>query len=125
MMAIWSRANEAMELDFHKEKERIAALSDAELIARLRNPKLSATDRMLVEAEISRRGLNRRQVPARQQQQQPMPEPRRSGINFFSILIILVILGSVVAGVLEDFGIDVLEWLRELFEDKANLLLRG
>ena len=123
MMAFWSRANEAMELDFHKEKQRIAALPDAELIARLRNPKLTATDRMLVEAEISSRGLNRRRVPP--PAEQPMPEPRRSGINFFSILVILVIAGSVIAGILEDLGIDVLEWLREFFEDRGSLLRRG
>ncbi len=104
-----------MELDFQKEKQKIAALSDAELVARLRNPKVSATERMLVEAEIARRGLNRHQAPP---QHEPAIVPRRGGINLFSILVILLIAGSVIAGILEDLGIDVVEWLRNLFEKK-------
>ncbi|NNF60782.1 MAG: hypothetical protein HKO55_02915 [Gammaproteobacteria bacterium] len=101
-----------MELNFNKEKQRVAEMSDAELIARIRDPRINATDRMLVEAEIARRGVNRHQrvsVPRE-------PEKRGSKLmsNLFSLLIVGGIVISIVASMLDDMGIDIIEWLREL-----------
>ena len=102
-----------MELDFNKEKQRIAGLSDAELLARIRDPAISSTDRMLVEAEISRRGVDRRRVTAPGRPVAPTRSKR--GSNFFSLVIVVGIVVSILAGILEDMGIDVIEWLREFF----------
>ena len=102
-----------MELDFHKDKKRIADLGDSELIARIRDPAINATDRMLVEAEISRRSLDRHR-PIRTK---PQPELAKTGrgAKLIPIIIMIAIVGSIVAGVLEDLGIDIFEWLDDLF----------
>lgn len=102
-----------MELDFNKDKQRVAEMSDAELIARIRDPRINATERMLVEAEIARRGVNRHRQP------NVPPEPAKRGSRFASNLISLVVIGgillSILAGILDDMGIDIVEWLREFF----------
>lgn len=98
-----------MELDFQKQKQRFASMGDAELVGRSRDPGASATEKMLIDAEIARRGLDRRQT---QPPPQSMPE-RKSGGGWFSILFFLFVLGSILAGILDDMGIDVLDWLRD------------
>lgn len=102
-----------MELNFNKEKQRVAQMSDAELIARIRDPRLSATDRMLIEAEISQRGVNRHQ------RVELPPAPVKRGSKLLSNLISLIIVGgivlSIVASMLDDMGIDIIEWLLEFF----------
>ncbi|MDH3647303.1 MAG: hypothetical protein OER80_11055 [Gammaproteobacteria bacterium] len=103
-----------MELDFHKEKQRIAEMSDAELVAQTRNASISSTDRMLVEAEISRRGLDRRRIVA----QGPRSDTQtKSRSNPIGLLVFVVIALSIVSAILDDMGFDVIQWLRDLFSD--------
>ena len=108
-----------MELDFNKQKQRVAGMSDAELIARLRDPAINATDRMLIEAELSRRGTRRGHIA-------PIGNseiaPKRSKLlsNVISLLIVIGVVGSILAGILEDMGIDIIEWLREFFAGKPE-----
>ncbi len=103
-----------MELNFQKEKKRVASMPDASLIALLRDPAISGTDRMLAEAEISRRKLDRnRAVPT-----QPQPELiKRRGSRLLPIIIMVGIFGSILVGMLDDMGIDVVQWLRDLLGD--------
>lgn len=110
-----------MELDFQKEKKKYENLADSELVARLRDPNASATQRMLVEAEIARRGLDRHApIESAPVEERPTPELVRRGSNLFSTLIIVVIVVSIIAGVLEDMGIDLIELAREWFGDRGT-----
>lgn len=102
-----------MQLDFQKEKEKVQALSDAELVGRLRDPAATATDRMLIEAEIAKRGLDRRVAVAAPRQEPP--KLAKTGSRVFSSVFIIIVLTSIITGVLEQFGVDLVEWLRDLF----------
>lgn len=106
-----------VELDFQKHKQKIAALSDRELVGRSRDPNASATERMLIEAEISRRGLDRRSPPPASTEP-PQLAKRSSGL--FSAAVIIVILFSIISGVLDQLGIDLIEMLREFFADRGT-----
>ncbi|MBT8132267.1 MAG: hypothetical protein KJO35_08355 [Gammaproteobacteria bacterium] len=103
-----------MDLDFQKEKQRIADMSDAELIAQLRNPKVSATDRMLIEAEISRRGISKRNYS--RPGENLIERKKRS--NPIGLLIFVVVFLSILTTILEDMGIDLVQWLRDFFLEK-------
>ncbi|MBT8130864.1 MAG: hypothetical protein KJO35_01235 [Gammaproteobacteria bacterium] len=102
-----------MELDFNKEKQRVSKMSDTALVARLRDPSLQATDKMLIEAEISRRGLERRHVMAAAPE--PVAEPGQKKSSPFGLLIFVVVAFSILSTILDDMGIDVFEWLRNFF----------
>ena len=99
-----------MELDFQKSKQRFAAMSDSELVSRSRDPDATATERMLIDAEIARRGLDRRYVP---DVPDSMPV-KKSGSSWFSWIFFVFVLGSIAAGILDDLGVDIVEWLRDL-----------
>lgn len=110
-----------MELDFQKEKQKYTGLSDAELVGRLRDPNASATQRMLIEAEIARRGLDRRTTIQSAPVEEPqVPELVRRGSNLFSTLVIVIIVVSIIAGVLEDMGLDLIELARDWFSDNGT-----
>lgn len=104
-----------MELDFQKEKQKYADLSDADLVGRLRDPDASATQRMLIEAEIARRGIDRHNFRAAAPEERPTPKIVRRGSSMFSTLVIVVIVFSVISGVLEELGVDLIELAREFF----------
>lgn len=106
-----------MELDFQKQKQKIVAMSDSELVAKLRDPGASPTERMHIEGEIARRGLDRRS-PAPPQQAPPQLARRSSGL--FSAVVMIVIVFSIVTGVLDQLGIDLLELLREFFTGRGT-----
>ena len=110
-----------MELDFQKEKQKYADLADAELVGRLRDPNATATQRMLIEAEIARRGLDRRgPVQSAPVEERPTPQLVRRGSNVFSTLVIVVIVVSIIAGVLEDMGVDLIELARDFFAENGS-----
>lgn len=103
------------ELSFQKDKQRVQEMSDLQLAERARDPNASATERMLVEAEIARRGFDPRSVTM--PHADPVAQPRRR-TNLASIIVIAVFLFSIIAGLIEEMGVDAIEWLRDFFSGR-------
>ena len=104
-----------MDLDLQKHKKAIAGLSDADLVARRRDPGATATQRMLIDSELSRRGIDSNQLRIAAK---PEGARRSKPVSLIPIGIMIVIFASVGLGILEDLGFDVFEWLKKFFETR-------